>query len=138
MLGRYLFASQNQALTERLILVLCNEISSRKKEEIFIDKSLQTHQHESMPITQLNVCSVLFRHNMDQGTYWQPNTRILEEYIMNIRQLEIEEDSLSEKFFELQSNELVQERLIWQHLTRRKINEMNHIPDQDFSDWGDD
>jgi hypothetical protein len=57
---------------------------------------------------------------------------------MNTRQLEIEEDSLPEKFFELQSNELVQERLIWQHLTRRKINEMNHIPDQDNADWGGD
>jgi hypothetical protein len=54
------------------------------------------------------------------------------------RQLEIEEDSLPEKFSELQSNELVQERLIWQHLTRRKINEMQHIPDENQSDWGDD
>jgi hypothetical protein len=57
---------------------------------------------------------------------------------MNPQQLEIEEDSLSEKFLELQSNELVQERLIWQHLTRRKINEMNHIPVQGNADWGDD
>ena len=57
---------------------------------------------------------------------------------MNTRQLEIEEDSLPEKFFELQSNKLVQERLIWQHLARRKINEMNHIPNQDNADWGDD
>lgn len=57
---------------------------------------------------------------------------------MNHQQLEIEEDSLPEKFFELQSNELVQERLIWQHLTRRKINEMNHIPGEDYADWGDD
>jgi len=57
---------------------------------------------------------------------------------MNTRQLEIEEDSLPEKFFELQSNELVHERLIWQHLTKRKINEMNHIPDEDYADWGDD
>ena len=57
---------------------------------------------------------------------------------MNHQQLEIEEDSLPEKFFELQNNELVQERLIWQHLTKRKINEMNHIPDEDYADWGDD
>jgi hypothetical protein len=57
---------------------------------------------------------------------------------MNTQPLEIEEDSISEKFLELQSNELVQERLIWQHLTRRKINEMNHIPVQDNADWGDD
>ena len=57
---------------------------------------------------------------------------------MHIRQLEIEEDSLPEKFSELQSNELVQERLIWQHLTRRKIIEMDHIPDEDQIDWGDD
>ncbi len=57
---------------------------------------------------------------------------------MNTQPLEIEEDTLSEKFFELQSNELVQERLIWQHLTRRKIIEMDHIPDEDQIDWGDD
>jgi hypothetical protein len=57
---------------------------------------------------------------------------------MNIHHLVIEEDSLPEKFLELQSNELVQERLIWQHLTRRKISEMNHIPVQDNADWGDD
>jgi hypothetical protein len=57
---------------------------------------------------------------------------------MNPQQLVIEEDSLSEKFLELQSNELVQEHLIWQHLTRRKINEMNHIPVQGNADWGDD
>jgi len=59
-------------------------------------------------------------------------------HIMNTRQLEIEEDSLPEKFSELQSNQLVQERLIWQHLTRRKINEMSHIPNQAQADWGDD
>jgi hypothetical protein len=57
---------------------------------------------------------------------------------VNTQPLEIEEDSLPEKFFELQSNELVQERLIWQHLTRRKINEMSHIPNQEQADWGDD
>ena len=57
---------------------------------------------------------------------------------MNTQPLEIEEDTLSEKFFELQSNELVQERLIWQHLTRRKINEMSHIPNQEQADWEDD
>jgi len=57
---------------------------------------------------------------------------------VNTQPLEIEEDTLSEKFLELQSNELVQERLIWQHLTRRKINEMNHIPVQGNADWGDD
>ena len=57
---------------------------------------------------------------------------------MNTQPLEIEEDSLPEKFLELQSNELVQERLIWQHLTRRKIMEMQHIPDENQSDWGDD
>ena len=57
---------------------------------------------------------------------------------MNTQPLEIEEDTLSEKFLELQSNELVQERLIWQHLTRRKINEMSHIPNQEQADWGGD
>ena len=53
---------------------------------------------------------------------------------MNIHHLVIEEDSLPEKFLELQDNELVQDRLIWQHLTKRRINEMNHIPDKDTSD----
>jgi hypothetical protein len=57
---------------------------------------------------------------------------------MHIHHLVIEEDSLSEKFLELQSNELVQDRLIWQHLTKCRINEMNHIPDEDYADWGDD
>ena len=57
---------------------------------------------------------------------------------MNTQPLEIEEDTLPEKFLELQSNELVQERLIWQHLSRRKINEMSHIPNQEQADWGDD
>jgi len=57
---------------------------------------------------------------------------------MSTQNLQIEEDSLTEKFFELQSNELVHERLIWQHLTKRRINEMNHIPDEDYADWGDD
>jgi hypothetical protein len=57
---------------------------------------------------------------------------------MHIHHLVIEEDSLPEKLLELQSNELVHERLIWQHLTERRINEMNHIPDEDYADWGDD
>jgi len=39
---------------------------------------------------------------------------------MNIAQLELEEEKLSDKVFALQSYELVEERLIWQHLTRRK------------------
>jgi hypothetical protein len=38
---------------------------------------------------------------------------------MNIHQLEVEEGDFSEKFFELNSYELGQERLIWEHLTRR-------------------
>jgi len=57
---------------------------------------------------------------------------------MHIHYLIIEEDSLLEKYCELQSNELIQERLIWQHLTRQKIIEMAHIPDEDQIDWGDD
>ena len=57
---------------------------------------------------------------------------------MNMRPLEIEEDSLPEKLSELQSNQLVQERLIWQHLTKRKINKMSHIPHESYADWGDD
>ncbi len=51
---------------------------------------------------------------------------------MNITQLEIEEDGLSEKVFALQSYELVEERLIWQHLTRRKISKIHNIPEQDY------
>ena len=57
---------------------------------------------------------------------------------MHIHHLIIEEDSLPEKLLELQGNELVHEQLIWQHLTKRRINEMNHIPDEDYADWGDD
>lgn len=62
----------------------------------------------------------------------------LEERNMNTQPLEIEEDTLADKFCELQSNELVQERLIWQHLTKRTVYEMQHIPNENQSDWGDD
>jgi hypothetical protein len=51
---------------------------------------------------------------------------------MNIEQLEIEEDSLSDKVFALQSHELVEERLIWQHLTRRKFDKMHDIPEHEY------
>jgi len=51
---------------------------------------------------------------------------------MNIAQLELEAEKLSEKVFALQSYELVQERLIWQHLTRRKINKMHDIPEHEY------
>lgn len=53
---------------------------------------------------------------------------------MNTRQLEIEEDSLLDKFSGLQSNELLQERLILQYLAKRKIDEMSIIPNKDQSD----
>ena len=51
---------------------------------------------------------------------------------MNIAQLELEEEKLSDKVFALQSYELVEERLIWQHLTRRKMNKMHDIPEHEY------
>jgi hypothetical protein len=54
---------------------------------------------------------------------------------MNIAQLEIEEDSLSVEESVLQSYELVEERLIWQHLARRKMNKMHDIPEQEYRHW---
>ena len=51
---------------------------------------------------------------------------------MNIAQLELEAEKLSEKVFALQSYELAQERLIWQHLTRRKMNKMHDIPEHEY------
>lgn len=51
---------------------------------------------------------------------------------MNITQLEIEEDGPSDKVFALQNYELVEERLIWQHLTRRKMNKMHDISEHDY------
>jgi hypothetical protein len=53
---------------------------------------------------------------------------------MKIEHLPIKEDSESDKFLDLQSNKSVQERMVWQHLTLQKLNEMNHIPDKDTSD----
>ena len=66
------------------------------------------------------------------------NQHLIWGWAMKIHHLVIEEDSLPEKFLELQTNELMQDRLIWQHLTKGKINEMNHIPDEDYADGGDD
>ena len=51
---------------------------------------------------------------------------------MNIAQLELEEEKLSDKVFALQNYELVEERLIWQHLTRRKMNKMHDIPEHEY------
>jgi hypothetical protein len=51
---------------------------------------------------------------------------------MNITQLEIEEDGPSGKVLALQNYELVEERLIWQHLTRRKMNKMHDISEQEY------
>jgi hypothetical protein len=50
---------------------------------------------------------------------------------MNNKQLEIEEDQLPKYAFELQSHELVEERLIWQHLARRKIHKMQRAQESD-------
>ena len=50
---------------------------------------------------------------------------------MNNKKLEIEEDQLPQYAFELQSQELVEERLIWQHLARRKIHKMQRAPESD-------
>lgn len=51
---------------------------------------------------------------------------------MNITQLEIEEDDPSDKVLALQNYELVEERLIWQHLTKRKMNKMHDISEQEY------
>jgi hypothetical protein len=51
---------------------------------------------------------------------------------LNIAQLELEEEKFSDNVFALQSYELVEERLIWQHLTRRKINKMHDIPEHEY------
>jgi hypothetical protein len=52
---------------------------------------------------------------------------------MNLKQLEIEEGQLPRNAFKLQSQELVEERLIWQHLARRKIPQMQQVPESDSS-----
>lgn len=52
---------------------------------------------------------------------------------MNIKQLEIEEDQLSKQAFELQNRNLVEERLIWQHLARKKIHRMQSTPESNSS-----
>jgi hypothetical protein len=57
---------------------------------------------------------------------------------MNHQQLEIEEDSQSDKLLDLQNNKSAQEQMAWQHLTLQKLNEMNHIPDKNVSDLDDD
>jgi len=50
---------------------------------------------------------------------------------MNNLQLEIEEDQPPQYGFELQSHDLVEERLIWQHLARRKIHKMQREQESD-------
>jgi hypothetical protein len=50
---------------------------------------------------------------------------------MNNLQLEIEEDQPPKYGFELQSHDLVEERLIWQHLARRKIHKMQREQESD-------
>jgi hypothetical protein len=52
---------------------------------------------------------------------------------MNHKQLEIEEDQLPKQAFELQNHELVEERLIWQHLTRKKLHKMKWTPESNSS-----
>jgi hypothetical protein len=58
---------------------------------------------------------------------------IPEEHIMNHKQLEIEEDQFPKQAFELQNHELVEERLIWHHLTRKKLHKMKWSPESDSS-----
>ncbi|QWD93776.1 hypothetical protein C2759_06065 [Polynucleobacter sp. MG-Unter2-18] len=52
---------------------------------------------------------------------------------MNQKQLEIEENQLPKHAFELQNHELIEERLIWQHLTRKKSQKMKWTPKSDSS-----
>lgn len=53
---------------------------------------------------------------------------------MSIKQLEIEDDQLSKDAFELQNRNLVEERLIWQHLSRKKIHQMQPAPKSNSSE----
>lgn len=57
---------------------------------------------------------------------------------MKVEHFLIEKDRQSKKFLELKSNKSDQEGMILQHLTLQKLNEMNHIPDKDISDWAND
>ena len=62
-----------------------------------------------------------------------PETSLIQ---VKIEHLPIKEDSESDIFLDQQSNKSVQERMVWQHLTLQKLNEMNNIPDKDTSDLG--
>jgi len=52
---------------------------------------------------------------------------------MNHKPLEIEEYQFPKHAFELQIQEFVEERLIWQHLTKKKLHKMKWRPEPDSS-----
>jgi hypothetical protein len=55
---------------------------------------------------------------------------------MQIQQVLIPDDE-NESSFELENNEEVQERLIWQHLARKKMLAQNHMTHESKSEWQD-
>lgn len=56
---------------------------------------------------------------------------------MQIQQVLIPDDENDSTSFELENNEEVQERLIWQHLARKKILAQNHMTHESESEWQD-
>jgi len=56
---------------------------------------------------------------------------------MQIQQVLIPDDENDSSSFELENNEEVQERLIWQHLARKKMLAQNHMTHESKSEWQD-
>jgi|APGre2960657505_1045072.scaffolds.fasta_scaffold507715_1 hypothetical protein len=56
---------------------------------------------------------------------------------MQIQQVLIPDDENDPSSFELENNEQVQERLIWQHLARKKMLAQNHMTHESKSEWQD-
>ena len=56
---------------------------------------------------------------------------------MQIQQVLIPDDENDSTSFELENNEQVQERLIWQHLARKKMLVQNHMTHESKSEWQD-
>jgi hypothetical protein len=58
-------------------------------------------------------------------------------YVMQIQQVLIPDDDNESSSFELENNEEVQERLIWQHLARKKMLGQNQMTHESKSEWED-
>ncbi len=56
---------------------------------------------------------------------------------MQIQQVLIPDDDNESSSFELENNEEVQERLIWQHLARKKMLGQNQMTHESKSEWED-